>query len=119
MGWPGEDPIVDDPPPIRLAPPASPGRAAARAAKVMASNVHMFLEEPVSALCRWLAAMRPGGLIAITYQSRKRGATDADSASGAERIAADLRAAGFTEVRIEILEMKPVNAACVLARRPG
>jgi len=87
--------------------------------KVMASNVHMFLQEPVSALGHWLAVMRPGGLIAITHQSRKQGATDADSASGAERIAADLRAAGFTEVRMETLEMKPVNAACVLARRPG
>ncbi len=87
--------------------------------KVMASNVHMFLEDPVATLRRWIAVMRPGGWIAITHQSRKRGATSADSAAGAERIAADLRAAGFADVRIETLEMKPVNAACVLARRPA
>jgi ubiquinone/menaquinone biosynthesis C-methylase UbiE len=86
--------------------------------KVMASNVHMFLEDPVDVLRRWLAVMRPGGVIAVTHQSRKRGATDADSASGAERIASDLRTAGFVEVEIETFEMKPVNVACVLARRP-
>jgi ubiquinone/menaquinone biosynthesis C-methylase UbiE len=86
--------------------------------KVMASNVHMFLDDPVSALRRWLAIMRPGGRIAITHQSRAQGATDAATARGADRIAADLRAAGFTDVRIETLEMKPVNAACVLGRRP-
>jgi ubiquinone/menaquinone biosynthesis C-methylase UbiE len=86
--------------------------------KVMASNVHMFLEDPIAALKRWRAVTRPGGRIAITYQSRKQGATDADSAQGADRIATDLRAAGFVDVRIETLEMKPVNAACVLARRP-
>jgi SAM-dependent methyltransferase len=85
--------------------------------KVMASNVHMFLDDPVAAFGRWFAITRPGGRVAITHQSRKRAATDADTAQGAERIAADLRAAGFTDVRIETLEMKPVNAACVLGRR--
>ena len=86
--------------------------------KVLASNVHMFLDDPVSTLQRWLVITRPGGWVAITHQSRKQGATDADTAQGAGRIAADLRAAGFTEVRIETLEMKPVNAACVIGRRP-
>jgi SAM-dependent methyltransferase len=87
--------------------------------KVMASNVHMFLDDPVATLRRWLAITRPGGWVAITHQSRKQAATDADTAQGADRIAADLRAAGFTDVRIETLEMKPVNAACVLGRRPA
>jgi hypothetical protein len=84
----------------------------------MASNVHLFLDDPVSTVRGWLAVMRPGGSIAITHQSRKQNATDADTVGGADRIAADLRAAGFTDVRIETLEMKPVNAACVLGRRP-
>lgn len=86
--------------------------------KVMASNLHMFLDDPVSTLRGWLIITRPGGVVAITHQSRKQAATDADTAQGADRIAADLRAAGFTDVRIETLEMKPVNAACVLGQRP-
>jgi ubiquinone/menaquinone biosynthesis C-methylase UbiE len=87
--------------------------------KVMASNVLMFLDDPVATLRQWLAVTRPGGWIAITHQSRKQGATSADSARDADQIAADLCAAGFTDVRIEILEMEPVNAACVLGRRPA
>jgi ubiquinone/menaquinone biosynthesis C-methylase UbiE len=87
--------------------------------KVMASNVLMFLDDPVATLRQWLAVTRPGGWIAITHQSRKKGATDADSARDADQIGADLRAAGFTNVRIEILEMKPVNGACVLGNRPA
>jgi ubiquinone/menaquinone biosynthesis C-methylase UbiE len=86
--------------------------------KVMASNVHLFLDDAVATLRRWLAITRPGGCIAITHQSRKAAATDRDTTDAADRIAADLRTAGFTDVRIETLEMKPVNAACVLARRP-
>jgi ubiquinone/menaquinone biosynthesis C-methylase UbiE len=86
--------------------------------KVMASNVLMFVGNPVSVLARWLTLMRPGGRIAITHQSRKKGAMSAESAAEAERIAADLHAAGFADVWIEMFEMKPVAAACVLARRP-
>lgn len=67
----------------------------------MASNVHMFLDDPVATLERWLAITRPGGWVAITHQSRKQAATDADTAQGADRIAGDLRAAGFTDVRID------------------
>jgi hypothetical protein len=78
----------------------------------------MFLDDPVATLRQWLAVLRPGGWTAITHQSRKKGATDADSARDADQIAADLCAAGFTDVRIEMLQMKPVNAACVLGRRP-
>jgi ubiquinone/menaquinone biosynthesis C-methylase UbiE len=86
--------------------------------KVMATNVHHFLDDPVAALRQWFVATRPGGTVAITHQSRKQGATHADTAEGAERIAADLRAAGFVDLRIETFEMEPVNAACVLGRRP-
>jgi len=71
--------------------------------KLLASNVHMIT--------------RTGRRVAITHQSRKRAATDADSARDAEHITS-LRAAGFTDVRIETLERKPVNAACGLAWAP-
>jgi ubiquinone/menaquinone biosynthesis C-methylase UbiE len=86
--------------------------------KVMASNVHHFLDDPVAALKQWFAATRKGGAVAITHQSRKQGATNADTAEGAERIAKDLRAAGFSDLRIETIAMDPVNAACVVGRRP-
>jgi hypothetical protein len=85
--------------------------------KLLASNVHMCLRDPIATLRRWRDITRPGRRVALTHQSRKRAATDADAARDAEHIAS-LRAAGFTDVRIETLERKPVNAACGLAWAP-
>jgi ubiquinone/menaquinone biosynthesis C-methylase UbiE len=84
--------------------------------KVFAVNVFMFWEDPVAVLTGLRQVMKPGGVIAVTLQPRNRGATADDTQAAAERIAASLRAAGFAEVRMEILEMAPVPAACVLGR---
>jgi SAM-dependent methyltransferase len=84
--------------------------------KVLAVNVYMFWSEPVSVLRGVLAAMKPGAMLALTFQPRRRGATEEDTQAGAARMASSLREAGFTDVRVEILEMKPVSAACVIGR---
>jgi len=84
--------------------------------KVFAVNVYMFWKDPVSVLGGLRQVMKPGGNIAITLQPRRRGATTGDARAAGERMAASLRAAGFEEVRTEILEMAPVAAACVLGR---
>jgi ubiquinone/menaquinone biosynthesis C-methylase UbiE len=88
--------------------------------KIMAVNVYMFWENPVSVLSGLRQIMSPGGLIALTLQPRRRGATTDDTRVAAQRMSDSLQAAGFDEVRTEILEMAPVAAACVLGRRrPG
>jgi len=84
--------------------------------KVLAVNVYMFWEDPVSVLGGLRQVMKPGGVIALTLQPRRRGATADDTWTAAERMAASLRAAGFVEIWTEILEMAPVPAACVLGR---
>jgi ubiquinone/menaquinone biosynthesis C-methylase UbiE len=84
--------------------------------KVLAVNVFMFWKDPVSVLAGLRHAMKPGGVIALTLQPRRRGATADDTRAAAERIAGSLRAAGFGELQTEILEMAPVPAACVLGR---
>ena len=86
--------------------------------KVLTVNVYMFWEDPVSVLGGLRQVMKPGGGIAITLQPRRRGATADDTRAAGERIAQSLRAAGFGEVRTEILEMAPVAAACALGRVP-
>jgi len=85
--------------------------------KVLAVNVYMFWKDPVSVLGGLRRVMNPGGVIALTTQPRRRGATADDTRAAAERMASSLRAARFDEVRTEILEMAPVPAACVLARQ--
>jgi SAM-dependent methyltransferase len=84
--------------------------------KVLAVNVYMFWKDPVSVLSGLRQEMNPGGVIALTLQPRRRGATAADTRVAGEHMVASLRAAGFGEVRSEILDMAPVAAACVLGR---
>lgn len=86
--------------------------------KILAVNVNMFWKDPTSVLRSLRRLMKPGGVIALTLQPRSRGATSDDTQAGAKRMAAWLEAAGFGEVRTEILEMAPVAAACVLGRNP-
>jgi ubiquinone/menaquinone biosynthesis C-methylase UbiE len=86
--------------------------------KAYAVNVFMFWRDAEAVLRRLLRGLRPGGRLAITHQPRKPGATDDDTKADAERIAAAFERAGFAHVRVEVLPMKPVSAACVLASRP-
>lgn len=86
--------------------------------KVFAVNVYMFWDDPVTILRSLRDVMKPGGAIALTFQPRRRGATGDDTRAGAERVATSLRDAGFENVRTEILDMTPVDAACVLGQVP-
>ena len=84
--------------------------------KVFAVNVAMFWPDAVGALAKLAAVMKPGGTIALTFQPRMKGATNEDTHRGGEQMSDSLRAAGFSDVRAEILPMKPVDAVCVLGR---
>lgn len=86
--------------------------------KVFAVNVYVFWDDPVSTLAGLRRIMSPGGVLALTLQPRRPGATAADTRAAAERMTASLQAAGFADVRTEIVEVSPVIAACVLGRAP-
>jgi ubiquinone/menaquinone biosynthesis C-methylase UbiE len=84
--------------------------------KALAVNVHLFWSDAPAMLTRIAALLKPGGTIALTHQPRLARATDADALRAAERIAGQLRDAGFADLRTVVLPMKPVNAVCVLGR---
>jgi len=86
--------------------------------KIFAVNVYMFWDDPVATLRSLRAAMKPGGTLCLTLQPRHKGATDSDARKAAEGMAESLRAAGLTDVRSEILTMKPVDTAFVRGRAP-
>ena len=87
--------------------------------KVLAVNVFMFWEDPVSVLAGLRGVMKSGAVIALTLQPRRSGATVGDTRAAAERMATALRDAGYETIRTELMEMAPVAAACVLGRTPS
>ena len=86
--------------------------------KVIAINSYLFWNDPEGVLLGLRNRMKSGAVIALTFQSRKRDATNEDTQRGAEAIAASLQRAGFENVRSETFMIKPVNAACVLGEAP-
>ena len=84
---------------------------------VYSINVAMFWKDQSAALARIRSVMRPGGLLATTYQPRHRGAQRTDAFSFAERLSQDMLKLGFGDIRIEQLPLQPIPAVCVLGRR--
>ena len=82
--------------------------------KALAVNVVLFWKEPVATMRRIREQLRPGGVLALTLQPRQRGATDADARRWADTLAAQLAEAGYTSVRVEMMPLAPVSAACVI-----
>ena len=81
--------------------------------KILAVNAMMFWREPVARLAELRRLLGPGGLIAVAYQPRGPGATDETSAAKGREIAVALIRAGFTEVRLETMRLKPA-VVCAL-----
>jgi SAM-dependent methyltransferase len=86
--------------------------------KILAVNSLMFWDDPVVRLQELRGILRPGGRIAIAYQPRGPGSTDETTAQAGRDLATQFGAAGFTDVRVETLELQPTNAVCVLGVRP-
>jgi ubiquinone/menaquinone biosynthesis C-methylase UbiE len=85
--------------------------------RIFAVNALMFTDDPDAVLRALRERLRPGGRLALTFQSRRPGATSADSLRGGEETAAQLRGCGFEDVRVEVLPLAPVAAVCVLGTR--
>lgn len=81
--------------------------------KILAVNAMLFWGEPVGRLSGLRQLLRPGGLIAVAHQPRGPGATDEMAAANGRQIAAVLAQAGFSEVRVETLRLKPA-VVCAL-----
>lgn len=81
--------------------------------KIMTVNTMMFWTEPDALLEALRHRLRAGGLIAVAQQPRGPGVTDQASAATGKKIAAALARAGFSEVRLETLRLKPA-VVCAL-----
>jgi len=81
--------------------------------KVLAVNTMMFWGQTIDRLKELRRLMRLGGRIAIAHQPRGPGATDATAAARGEKIAAALAQAGFRQVRVQAMNLKPA-VVCVI-----
>jgi SAM-dependent methyltransferase len=91
----------------------------ARFDKILAVNSLMFWGDPVARLKELRDLLRPGGWIAIAFQPRGPGSTDETAARAGGEIAGHFETAGFTDVRVERLALKPTAVVCVLGVSPG
>jgi SAM-dependent methyltransferase len=80
---------------------------------ILAVNAMSFWSDPDTRLDELRHLLRPGGLIAVAHQPRGPGATDETSAAKGREIAAALIRAGFSEVRVETMRLKPA-VVCAL-----
>jgi ubiquinone/menaquinone biosynthesis C-methylase UbiE len=85
--------------------------------KVLAVNAIMFREQMIDRLKELRRVMRPGGRIAIAHQPRGPGATDATAEARGDEIAAALTQAGFSEVRVRTMRLRPA-VACAIGTNP-
>jgi SAM-dependent methyltransferase len=86
--------------------------------KIQAVNALLFWSEPVARLAELRGLLRPGGMIAVAHQPRGPGASDEASVIKGREIAAALARAGFSEVQVQSMRLKPA-AVCVLGRNTG
>jgi SAM-dependent methyltransferase len=81
---------------------------------ILAVNTVAFWPEPAARLADLRRRLSPGGRIAVVSQPRCPGATRDTSLAAATELTDLLRAAGFTRIRTEMLDLDP-PAACALA----
>jgi SAM-dependent methyltransferase len=84
---------------------------------VYSINVALFWRDRSAALRSISAAIRPGGLLATTYQPRHARAQSRDAFRFAEQLSEVMGGLGFIDIRTELLDLKPIPAVCVLGRR--
>ena len=75
--------------------------------KILAVNTVLFWNLPEKNLRELRHLLRPGGRIAIAHQPRGPTATDAAAAAKGSEFAAILTSAGFSDVRTEMLRLRP------------
>ncbi|HVW43259.1 MAG TPA: methyltransferase domain-containing protein [Amycolatopsis sp.] len=85
---------------------------------ILAVNSLGFWPDPVERLRELRRLLRPAGRIALVSQPRCPGATRDTTARAAQELQDMLTRAGFTDTRVETLDLDP-PVACVLAADPA
>jgi ubiquinone/menaquinone biosynthesis C-methylase UbiE len=87
--------------------------------KILAVNAVLFWHDVDTRLKELRKLLRAGGLIAVARQPRGPGATDETSAAKGREMAAALVRAGFSDVRVETMYLKPAVACALGLKEAG
>ncbi len=90
-------------------PPLKPGETFD---KIYAVNTYQFWIDPKRCLAQLVGVLTPEGKIAMTFQPRHPGATDAEAIEQGHEIVANLASAGFKNAKLHVKRMQPVAAVC-------
>jgi ubiquinone/menaquinone biosynthesis C-methylase UbiE len=82
--------------------------------KIFSINVAQFWTDPELPLREMWRVLRLGGLAAVAVQPRSKGATERTARATGQSLLENLRAVGFSEVRLQSKRMKPVSTMCAL-----
>ncbi len=86
--------------------------------KAFAVNVHMFWQDPVGVLSGVLRVLKTGATLAVTHQPRGAGATNEEATRAGAAMCLQMRQAGYEDVRVRSIPLRPVAAVCVLGQAP-
>jgi len=86
--------------------------------KILAVNTVMFWSHPDKSLEELRHLLRSRGRIAVAHQPRGPGVTDATAMARGAEMAARLTRAGFSDVRLETLALKPA-VVCAIGSNPS
>lgn len=84
--------------------------------KIFSINLSIFWKNPITQLKELRSRMAPGGIIAITLQPHSKGVNDETAYKEGKKILHYLEEAGFSQIRMEKMEAKPVFAICVIGK---
>jgi SAM-dependent methyltransferase len=82
--------------------------------KIVSVNVLQFLPNRTDTLKILRSMLRPNGVLASTFQPRQPGAKPEDADAFAHRLTQEMVDAGFRDVTVKKLALKPMPAVCVL-----
>ncbi len=85
--------------------------------KIYSVNVVQFLPDPATTFQKLYSHLKPNGVAATTYLPRNKNPSRVDALEMAKNIAGHMEAAGFKNVRVEELPLRPFPAVCVLGER--